>query len=325
MATRLPDGSIQMADGRILYANSVILAQDLLELLPLFTPPPLWPFVSGGGGGGPGPQGPAGSGGGGAGSQGNQGNQGFQGTNPGVQGPQGNIGTQGPQGNIGVQGAQGPQGLQGLQGPQGLQGFQGNQGLQGNQGNQGLQGTNPGVQGPQGIQGLQGSGSGVQGPQGNQGLQGTNPGVQGPQGLQGFQGLQGPQGPLNVAIFSFTHITGTASTGALGFTPKFAIYTGAVNNQVGVVDPKFSHIVGFAIGTGGSARAAGIMEEPDNSITQVGIAGDDDAIGGGLAAVQVFSTTFTKDLDVTAFGAAGIDLTWSADVTDHAGKLLVVG
>ena len=50
MAIRLPDGSIQMSDGRILYANSIILAQDLIELLPLFSPPPAWPFISGGGG-----------------------------------------------------------------------------------------------------------------------------------------------------------------------------------------------------------------------------------------------------------------------------------
>lgn len=101
MAIRLPDGSIQMADGRIIYANSVILGQDLCELLPLFTPPPTWPFVSGGGGGGPGPQGPAGpagSGGGGGGGAGSQGAQGFQGTNPGVQGPQGSQGSQGFQG-----------------------------------------------------------------------------------------------------------------------------------------------------------------------------------------------------------------------------------
>ena len=133
MAIRLADGSIQMADGRQVFANSLVLAQDLAELLPLFTPPPAWPFVSGGGGGVPGPQGPAGSGGGGG-------------------------------GGVGPQGPQGPQGNQGLRGLQGLQGAQGNQGLSGSQGNQGLQGA----QGPQGFQGLEGS----QGNQGNQGFQG---------------------------------------------------------------------------------------------------------------------------------------------------------
>lgn len=58
MATRLSNGSIQMSDGRLLFANSVILAADLAEIMPLFKEPPVWPFVSGGGGGGaPGPQG----------------------------------------------------------------------------------------------------------------------------------------------------------------------------------------------------------------------------------------------------------------------------
>jgi len=66
MAQRLSDGSIQMADGRIVYANSLIQAQDLLEILPLVTPPPAWPFVSGGGGGAGVPGGVGGSGGDGA-------------------------------------------------------------------------------------------------------------------------------------------------------------------------------------------------------------------------------------------------------------------
>lgn len=103
MAVRLPDGSIQMSDGRRIYANSVILAADFCELIPLFSPPPAWPFVSGGGGGGPGPQGPAGpAGSGGGGGSGAQGFQGFQGTNPGAQGPQGDLGAQGFQGAAGA-------------------------------------------------------------------------------------------------------------------------------------------------------------------------------------------------------------------------------
>lgn len=184
MATRLADGSIQMADGRILYANSVILAADLLEILPLVIPPPAWPFMGGGGNGSSfinnaapaGAAGPAGA----PGPTGAPGVQGPQGTNPGVQGAQGLQGMQGLQGNQGF-GIQGPQG----QGPQGLQGLQGSQGNQGF-GIQGPQGTNPGVQGPQGNQGLQGfQGFGTQGPQG------TNPGVQGPQGPAGVQGFQG--------------------------------------------------------------------------------------------------------------------------------------
>jgi hypothetical protein len=49
-----------MADGRIIYADSVLLAADICEILPLFTPAPAWPFISGGGGGGIGPAGPPG-------------------------------------------------------------------------------------------------------------------------------------------------------------------------------------------------------------------------------------------------------------------------
>jgi hypothetical protein len=158
LAIRLPDGSIQLADGRIVYANSLILGADLCEIVPLCVPPPAWPFVSGGGGGGPGPQGPAGPAGSGGGGAGTQGQQGFQGTNPGPQGNQGNAGTagavgaQGNQGNQGNAGTAGAAGAQGNQGTAGTQGFQGNvgTGAQGNQGNQGIAGT-------QGFQGFQGA------------------------------------------------------------------------------------------------------------------------------------------------------------------------
>lgn len=191
MAHRLSDGSIQMADGRIIYANSVILAGDLIEIFPLLSPPPAWPFMSGGGGGGGSFVGPSGTVGprGADGTPGSPGAQGPQGTNPGVQGPQGSQGRQGFQGF----GIQGPQGTNpGVQGPQGLLGTQGSQGNQGFTGAQGTQG----LQGPQGNQGFQGSGV-----QGIQGFQGTNPGVQGPQGfqgsgVQGFQGFQGSGGLL---------------------------------------------------------------------------------------------------------------------------------
>jgi len=171
LASRLPDGSIQLSDGRIVYANSLILGADLCEIVPLCVPPPAWPFVSGGGGGGAGPQGPAGPAGSGGGGAGTQGQQGFQGTNPGPAGPQGN---------------NGPQGFQGLAGS-GTQGFQGSSGLQGNQGNQGLTGS-------QGNQGNQGN-AGAQGNQGNQGTAGT----------QGFQGFQGPSN-AGADIFAATRV-----------------------------------------------------------------------------------------------------------------------
>jgi hypothetical protein len=107
MARFRTDGSILMDDGRVLYADSLISAQDFIELSKLFAPAPPWPFVSGGGGGGPGtsgpqgPAGPAGSGGGGGGGS------------QGAQGPFGTQGTQGPDGGDGSQGAQGAQGPDG--------------------------------------------------------------------------------------------------------------------------------------------------------------------------------------------------------------------
>jgi hypothetical protein len=194
MAKRLADGSIRLNDGRTIYANSIVNAQDLLEILELVVPqlsPPAWPFISGGGGGGGISTSPGGTGTGTGqnGAQGNQGNQGDQGA---FGGPQGNQGNQGILGT-GVQGNQGPFG--GPQGNQGNQGTGGN-GNQGNQGNQGAIGS--GNQGPQGIAGVQGN-QGSQGAQGNQGF--GNQGLQGPQGSQGSQGSQGNQGiagPLDV-------------------------------------------------------------------------------------------------------------------------------
>ena len=207
MATRLHDGSIKLRDGRVIFANSLVQAQDLIEIMdlivPCYIPAPSWPFISGGGGG---------SGGSGVigadgadGVAGTQGNQGFQGPAdgaPGSQGPQGNGGVQGFQGVMGAgfQGAQGDQGSVGAQGDDGAQGFQGvaGAGVQGAQGNQGNQGDT-GSQGSQGFQGLTGSGTqgtqGSQGQEGSQGFQGVvGVGVQGAQGNQGEEGFQGPQG-----------------------------------------------------------------------------------------------------------------------------------
>jgi len=148
MATRLPDGSIQMRDGRIIYANSVIIGADLCEIVPLCVPPPAWPFISGGGGGGGGGSGTPGA----RGADGARGLQGFQGTDGAFGGPQGNQGNQG----FAATGVQGFQGF-GFQGAQGNQGLAGS-GAQGNQGNQGIVGF-------QGLQGFQGGGAqGIQGP-----------------------------------------------------------------------------------------------------------------------------------------------------------------
>ena len=204
MAIRLPDGSIKLRDGRVVFANSLVQAQDLLEILELvvpgYIPAPLWPFISGGGGGGS--SGVVGADGadGAPGADGVQGNQGFQG--PGT----GTPGSQGPQGNDGVQGFQGVMGagFQGNQGSAGAQGNQGDAGVQGNQGNQGATGAgaqgNQGDQGNDGAQGFQGvMGAGFQGAQGNDGAQGN-------QGIGGTQGSQGSQGVLNPDIFAATRV-----------------------------------------------------------------------------------------------------------------------
>jgi hypothetical protein len=116
-----------MADGRLVYANSLIQAQDLCELLPLLIPPPAWPFMGGGGNGqsfinnnAPGGNGAPGA----PGAPGADGSQGPQGPGIGIPGPQGNQGNQGTGGTNGAQGLQGNQGAGGA----GAQGAQGNQG-----------------------------------------------------------------------------------------------------------------------------------------------------------------------------------------------------
>jgi len=314
MAIRLPDGSIQMSDGRIIYANSIILANDLIELLPLLIPPPAWPFVSGGGGGGPGPQGPAGpAGSGGGGGGGSQGTQGFQGTNPGVQGPQGfsgAAGTQGSQGNQGFTGT-GAQGFQGLGGPQGNQGLvgsgaQGNQGDEGPQGNQGPGGAAGGPQGNQGPQGPQGI-AGVQGPQGFQGFQGT--GVQGPQGIlgtQGNQGFQGTSGAGAAAIFQNVQENTLTTTDA---TPTVILSETIAAATVGtfrvVVDARYDD---------GSLHASfvktvKVVREGAGAI--LGTENSDYTDDESLALTATF-TVSGNDIQVTVIGVAATSITWKA-------------
>lgn len=105
MARRLPDGSILLSDGRIVYADSIILGQDLCEIIPLCVPPPTWPIARGqasaffvgvvgtGAGAGAGAGGgPGGGGGGGGGSGGGVG----------PAGPAGPVGPQGPSGSLGT-------------------------------------------------------------------------------------------------------------------------------------------------------------------------------------------------------------------------------
>ncbi|MGI0149769.1 MAG: hypothetical protein ACREDF_09605 [Thermoplasmata archaeon] len=146
--------------------------------------------------------------------------------------------------------------------------------------------------------------------------------------------IENPSGiganPLQVLMFSMTHVSGTFSTGPLPFTPKFAIYTGVIRKTtVGIIQS--AHSVGVIIGTGGSARGSSVTLRGSvgSDISGSDVSGDDDAAAGYTNAPGTdssFNPSFgTSDLDVTAFGAAGIDLTWSAAVDEHSGKLLVVG
>lgn len=118
--SRLPNGAIQLSDGRVIYANTIIMGSDLEELVPLFTRPQHFVAFAGRGGGSGG--GPGGGGGGGGGGTGQRGPAGADGAD----GPQGNQGFQGE--NPGPQGFQGPEGADGAEGPQGTQGFQGDVG-----------------------------------------------------------------------------------------------------------------------------------------------------------------------------------------------------
>lgn len=132
---------------------------------------------------------------------------------------------------------------------------------------------------------------------------------------------------LQTAIFTIGHSTGTASTGPIGFTPKFCIYTGAINingaGQVAVAN-------GFATGVGlARANSFSFNEGPGSpQLPGMTAASASGAIAGESTAIQntaSFSTGFSIALSVTAFSSAGIDLTWSSAVNGHQGFLLVVG
>lgn len=88
MATRLPDNSIQLSSGKIIYADTPILGSDLEEAIRALAPPQHFVAFTGRGAGG--------NGGGG-----------------------------GPAGGGSTQSVRGPRGFQGLVGPIGNQGFQG--------------------------------------------------------------------------------------------------------------------------------------------------------------------------------------------------------
>ena len=130
------------------------------------------------------------------------------------------------------------------------------------------------------------------------------------------------------ALFSFSHTSGSQSTGALSFTPKVAFYVG--NANYGATGGDAACASGFAIGTLTNARASGFDFAEGSGSPQLpgGSAGvDAAAIGGFLRAIQnnAQTSSFDRRLQVTAFSIAGITLTWDIAVNAHSGHLLVLG
>lgn len=237
----------------------------------------------------------------------------------------GGRGTNGARGATGVQGVTGPfggpPGETGLQGPTGPAGATGIQGITGLRGATGLQGPT-GVQGTPGMIGAQGT-TGIQGTTGVQGVTGV--GTQGATGIQGVTGV----GTITTALVAFNFTSGTATTGALGFTPKFAIYISG--SRVGGNANMFN--VGLIRGTGADASSAGLatlcetISTLDNSEVDIvgsSASGISTPSGGGQA--DISSSYSGATITCTAFSATGIDLTWSAvAVSNHLGYMLVVG
>lgn len=97
MAKRKADGSIELSNGKEIFADTPLVAQDLVELIPFLTPPQHFVAFTGRGGSSAGASGGPGGGGGTT----ESGARGFQ----------------GPEGDAGADGAGGVQGNQGNQGP----------------------------------------------------------------------------------------------------------------------------------------------------------------------------------------------------------------
>ncbi len=114
---------------------------------------------------------------------------------------------------------------------------------------------------------------------------------------------------LNVSLFTMGFASGSLATGALGFTPLAAFYTYSTHKSGASGVEVFG--VGWATGTAGSARQS---FTGGSGLSPAG--GDASSIGGDAG---------SKFVDVTAFAAGGITLTWTAGVTGHTGYLLVIG
>ncbi len=123
----------------------------------------------------------------------------------------------------------------------------------------------------------------------------------------GFKWAAASAASLNVSLFTLTTSAGgSASTGALGFTPLAAI---CVSHVTGSSASGF--YVGLITGTGTSARCAGCYAASTT------FQSDADAAARGADIAQ--------DLDCSAFGSGGITLAWSGGTPSGTHYLLVIG
>lgn len=122
-----------------------------------------------------------------------------------------------------------------------------------------------------------------------------------PAGAAGGGGFGAPG--LNVAQFVFAN---GLSTGALAFVPKLAIFIG----QTAFGSGGGAMCVGLATGTGTLAKAVAFGADGEAAANGHLLSTDADAIGGRPAGGGGFGTNsaFVADIDVTAFGQAGITL-----------------
>jgi len=130
-------------------------------------------------------------------------------------------------------------------------------------------------------------------------------------------------GNLQVATFTFTHVSGASSTGALSFEPKLAIYMGAFDNAASTLTGRTT---GFATGTGTAMCEFFSINDAGTAPTT---GTDLDSIGGIETGAGGYRAAATSELNVTVFSkAAGIELTWAGtDVPlgSHQGFLVVLG
>jgi hypothetical protein len=126
------------------------------------------------------------------------------------------------------------------------------------------------------------------------------------------------------AIFTLTGTTTTPqSTGAIGFTPRAAILIARLRvSDPGNPPDGFYTCQAVITGTGAGAKAV-LMGIGGTGTPANKTASDADAAAGAATALD--ATSFDRDLDVTAFSSAGIEFTWSINVSTFTGYLLVIG